>query len=306
MKIKTYLITLLLGTAILTLPIGQAQAGPSSDSNAKLIKALLDELQEKIDDADKKMIAHPNFIRDLQKLIDKYKAGFRMVFLEDDFADGDYTKNPKWIVEKGAFNVTPARRLLSRMKTAPVPEKRKAGQKKDAFKLILTEILKASEKQGEEKTETPSPGVPEVASIKTMARIAPAFEIDLSLSSGSHHGFMEIVLLGGKQAVSRYRLVYKSSPSPKRPIELIRERYGRQYIIESAVKFPDMDDGKFHRLQWIRDARGNMKVLVDGKVVLSTVELFYKDEFTGLRLVNRGGIYRWDTIKALQAPKINN
>ncbi len=306
MKIKTYLILLLLGTAILLLSLGQVQAGPSSDPNAQSIQSLLDELQEKVADADKKMIAHPNFIRDLQKLIDKYKAGFRMVFLEDDFSDGDYTKNPKWTVEKGTFSVSAGKKLLSQMKAAPAPKKQKVVREKDAFKLILTEILKSTEKQGKEKPEPLSTGAPQVAGIKTLAEIAPAFEIDLSLSSGSHQGVMEVVLLGGKPAVPRYRLVYKSSPSPERPIEIMRERNGRQYIIESAVKFPDLDDGKFHRMQWVRDTRGNMKVLVDGRQVLSTVELFYKDEFTGLKLVNRGGTYQWDTVKALQAPKTSN
>jgi len=306
MKLKPFLMILLLCMGMLTLSSGLLQAGASSDPNAQLMKSLLDKLQEKIDDADKKMIAHPSFIKDLQKLIDQYRAGFRSVFLHDDFSDGNYTKQPKWVVEKGTFSVTAGGKLLTRMKTKAAPVKQRSSKEKDAFKLILTEILKASDKQGQEKSKAPSAGVPEVASIKTMARIAPAFEIDLSLSSGSLQGTMEVVLLGGKQAVPRYRLIYKSSPSPERPIEIIRERNGRQYIIESAVRYPDLDNGRFHRMQWVRDARGNMKVLVDGKVVLSTVELFYKDEFSGLKLVNRGGTYQWDEVKALQAPPITN
>ena len=52
-----------------------------------------------------------------------------------------------------------------------------------------------------------------------------------------------------------------------------------------------------------RDVQGQMRVLVDGEEVLSTVELFYRDEFTGLALVNRGGLYEWGPIRAFKAPK---
>ena len=46
-----------------------------------------------------------------------------------------------------------------------------------------------------------------------------------------------------------------------------------------------------------------MKVLVDGQEIITTVEIFYQDEFGGLGLVNRGGTYEWGPIKVLQAPK---
>ncbi len=46
-----------------------------------------------------------------------------------------------------------------------------------------------------------------------------------------------------------------------------------------------------------------MRVLVDGEEVLSTVEVFYKDAFAGLQLVNRGGIYEWGPIRIMEAPK---
>ena len=44
-----------------------------------------------------------------------------------------------------------------------------------------------------------------------------------------------------------------------------------------------------------------MKVLVDGKEVLSTVEIFYRSDFTGLALVNRGGVYEWGPLQVYEA-----
>ena len=112
---------------------------------------------------------------------------------------------------------------------------------------------------------------------------------------------MEVMLMGGNPAVPRYRLVYHAAPSNTRPIEIIRERGGRQYTIESATQFPNLDDGAPHRIQWVRDDTGNMRVLVDDKEVLSTVEFYYRDDFSGLTLVNRGGDYEWGPIQVLQA-----
>jgi hypothetical protein len=46
-----------------------------------------------------------------------------------------------------------------------------------------------------------------------------------------------------------------------------------------------------------------MKVLVDGKEVLSTVEIFYTKGFSGISLVNKGGIYEWGPINILEATR---
>jgi len=167
--------------------------------------------------------------------------------------------------------------------------------------IILREILKATEEK-----ESDAPVKEEDAVIQTLVTIGAAFELDLSFASGSKWGAMEVVLLGGEPATPRYRMVYHPAASQDRPIEIIRERGSRRYIIESATQFPKLDDGEPHRLQWIRDVQGQMRVLVDGEEVLSTVELFYRDEFTGLALVNRGGLYEWGPIRAFQAPKASS
>lgn len=111
---------------------------------------------------------------------------------------------------------------------------------------------------------------------------------------------MEIVLLGGSPIAPRYRLIYKAAPSSKRPIIIVRVRDSGSYTIESATQYPVLDDGSLHKIQWIRDDEGHMRVLVDEKEVLSTVELFYRDDFKGLVLINRNGTYEWGPIKILK------
>jgi hypothetical protein len=114
---------------------------------------------------------------------------------------------------------------------------------------------------------------------------------------------MEIALLGGDPASPRYRMIYHAAASPERPIELIRERHSRSYLLDAATRYPSLDDGVEHRIRWMRDSDGNMRIFVDGQRVLQTVELFYREGFTGLALINRGGAYSWGPIRVFQSPR---
>lgn len=259
---------------------------------------LLDELDEKIKDADRRMIAHPKFLEELRAMVKQYRAKLRVVFLSEDFADGEYRRNPTWVVDSGTFQVTANRRLLSEVSAEKPPTTQPPTEKTSPLAGILKDILKPS---GEEaKTAAPTP-VPKEARIHTLATIGPAFEVELTMVSRSILGAMEIVLLGGDLNVPYYRVIYRPSPSRERPIEVIREREGRSYTIDTASQYPSLDDGAPHRIQWIRDSQGQMRILVDGKDVLSTYEFYYRGNFSGLALVNKGGIYEWGPIMVYQA-----
>jgi len=270
------------------------------DPNRKALVNLLDELERKINDADKRMVAHPNFLKDLQVLIKKYRSTLRNIFLKENFSDGDYTKEPKWEVVSGQFKITPSKRLWNTVIEERPVEKPAAKKKPDLFGILLQEVLKPTSDKEEEAAPTPEI---KAASIRTKVKIGPAFEVDISMVSESQRGSMEIVLLGGEKRIPLYRMVYNASPSSERPIQIFRERNSRSYLIDEAVKYPSLDDGVLHRLQWIRDTQGNMKVLVDGKEVLSTVEVFYKKNFSGLAIINSGGTYEWGPINIFEAPR---
>ena len=283
---------------LLTAPSTKAQPGALPDPNREALESLLVELRDKINDADKRMVAHPRFLEELRSLIKHYKTRLREVFLYEDFADGDYTQAQLWVVKAGQFKVTPTPRLRSRVH-AYRPSPKSSSQEKNApIGFILREIIRPG-KQKKEFDVRPVP-VQEEAVLQTLTRIGPFFELDMVFVSESTWGAMEVVLLGGSPPVPLYRLIYQAAPSKKRPIEIVRERDSRRYTIESASQYPVLDDGRPHRLQWLRNEQGHMSVLIDGQKVLSTVELFYRDDFSGLSLVNRGGIYEWGPIRILQ------
>ena len=268
------------------------------DPNSGTLIKLLDELESKINDADKRMIAHPNFLKDLQALVEKYRSKLRMVFLKEDFSDGNYTKNPKWQVVSGKFEITPSMRLGNSILVERPVDKSAQQESPDLFGMVLNEVLKSTTYNGEKK-EPSAEAKPE--SILTNIEISPDFEVDISIISKSNWGSMEFVLLGGEKNRPLYRMVYNASPSSKRPIQIFRERDSKSYLIDDAIKYPSLDDGSLHRIQWIRDNQGNMKVLVDDEAVLSTVEVFYNDNFSGFSIVNNGGTYEWGPIAILQA-----
>ena len=297
MKIIRFAILLFLTLWLFGTTPATAQPGSSPDPNREGLKSLLDELRQTIDEADKRMVAHPKFLDELRAMVERYKTRLREVFLYEDFADRNYTKDPTWVVKSGRFRITPDNRLWSQVSVirqkSPPP-----SQEEDPLGLLLKEIIRSTKKEKGDKLTTP---VQKKSVVQTLVRIGPAFEVDLSFVSQSTWGDMEIVLLGGDPPVHRYRLIYHAASSRKRPIEIIRERGSRRYIIESATRYPVLDDGSLHRLQWTRDGQGHMRVLVDGKEVLSTIELFYRDDFAGLQLINRGGTYEWGPIRVLQA-----
>ena len=302
----TVLVIVAAGTFLAAPSLLRAQTGNNTE-----LKSLLDELDKKVDTADQKMVAHPKFIEELRALIAKYKNRIRTIFLEDTFQDRDFKKNPKWTVRKGFFTVNDAGRLASRTDAYGQEPQEQAeeessgeGEAREPFQVILGEILKSRDRQsGKKPQEQTKRKREDEAALWSAARISPDFEVDLSVVSSSRWGSMEIVLLGGEPLKPRYRLIYYPSPSDQRPIEIIRERDGRQYTIESAVTYPEIDDGRLHTIRWIRNQRGDMTIRVDGKKVLSTVELYYRDSFGGIELVNRGGSYEWGPVRVMQAEK---
>ena len=270
------------------------------DPNKEALESMINELQQTIDDADKRMVAHPRFLDELREMVERYKAKLRNIYLFEDFADGDIIDDPKWSVVSGKFRITADSRLASQVFVdASFQGSASSSEETNPFAIILGEIARAQDKK---KAKKQGASTDESAVIQTLVPIGPAFEVDLTFTSDSSRGAMQIVLLGGTPAGAYYRLVYHASPSPDRPIKIIRQRGSQQFTIETATQYPNLDDGAPHQLQWIRDSAGNMRVLIDGSEVLNTVELYYKEEFSGLALVNGGGTYEWGPIQVLQAP----
>lgn len=269
-----------------------------ADTDKQNLVDLLDALDQKILKADEKMIAHPNFLDELRALVKQYRSKIHKIFISETFSDGDYHTNPVWVTDSGSFHINKSRRLASNIAVERPVSSRTSEEKSTTITEIFKDILLSTSEQ-KKKSETGS--VEKYARIYTLATIEPAFEMEFTFVSQSSWGSMEVVLLGGKQAIPWYRLIYHAAPSSERPIEILRERDAKSFTIETASQYPNLDDGLPHRIQWSRDVSGRMRVMVDGKEILSTYEIYYKDNFSGVAFVNRGGTYEWGPIQVLKA-----
>ncbi len=272
-------------------------------SNNTELKAMISELENKITEADKRMAEHLNFLDELRTIVGKYKSRIKELFFYDDFKDRNYTVNPEWIVKSGNFSINNAGKLSNSVITKVVEQEKDSSFEKEAIGLVLEGIFgnkneAESKKESEDSTQTTQSAI-----IYSKADIAPDFEINIEFISQrmDENGEMQIVLLGTDNLTPRYRLSYKKRGSQSRPIEIIRENNGRQFTIEAATKYPQIDDDKPHKITWVRYKDGTMNVLIDNDNVLETHEVYFKNKFTGIEIENNGGNYQWASIEVSKA-----
>ncbi|MCP4023940.1 MAG: hypothetical protein GY729_19010 [Desulfobacteraceae bacterium] len=285
-----------------------SSAAESQENTA--LKSMITELETKIKDADKRMVAHPTFLEELRELIEKYKASIRKLYFKDSFMDKNFSKAPKWTVTSGTFFVNDALRLSTSVYVEPSePQKETSTQQgtksveEQAIGLVLDNLFgtpkKEADTQDTQTQETKKETTP--ASILSKTDIPPDFEINVEFLSNSQWGDFEIILLGKKTFIPRYRLSYKAVSSGDRPMELIRESKKRKFVIEAATKYPATDDGKLHKISWIRYQNGAMTILMDNKVILETYEVYFRDNFTGISILNNGGSYEFASVEIFKA-----
>lgn len=298
--------TRILGGIILGLSILLFSSAVLAESTREdKLKNFITELETKIQYADKRMVAHPSFLDELRSLVAKYKSGLRTVFFKDGFDDGEFTKDPRWIVRAGSFSVNGNGRLASLVEQKPAaqdtPDEQDLSLEQVAVGILLDSVF------GSGKSKDPDPKAPEAppdpsqpAFIFTKAGFPPAFEFTMEFTlSGT--GETELLLFGEKKLVTRYRLRIRANDSGKDPVELIRQSDSRKFVVGAAARIPVIDDGKVHQLSWIRRTDGAMTVSIDGEAVLKTYEVHYRDDFTGFGIRNRGGSQQWDNVTIYNA-----
>lgn len=299
---------LLIGTILVfCLTFNPVFASAQPDQNKKL-KSLIAELETKIENADKKMIAHPSFLEELRDLVEKYKSQIRELFFKDTFNDGDYDNNPKWTVKSGEFSVNKAGRLSSFV-ALPTDEaqevdqsERKKSVEAEAVEILIDSFFGSSPKNETVHKKAPQSETVQPASIYTKKTIPPAFEMNVKFKSSPNSKF-DITLLGTNNLLPRYRLKIRADHSIEEPIEIVRESGSRSFTVDASNKFPVINDGEFHTLSWIRLTNGAMNVLIDGIKVLKTYEVYYRDNFTGFEITNNGGSHKWDSFTIFKALK---
>ena len=260
---------------------------------------MINDLDKIIEEGTTARAAHPGFLQDLNRIIDQYRIPQKLIFFADDFADNNFTKKPAWTVKKGSFSIDSNGSLYSSIAIRkPIAEEEtEPASESDRNLRILFGVL--NELTKDENGQQGQGGNGETqAIISSMALIENSFIMEFSFRSNSNWGSTSIGVTQGEDPQSGYHLVYQASPAENRPMQLIKYRYGKPYIIDEVHEnSPDLDDGADHTVQLVRSANGDMVVTVDNIEVMRTSDFSFRDDFAGVVIVNNGGSYSYDNIE---------
>lgn len=228
-----------------------------------------------------------------------------VTLFSDSFRDGDYTRNPRWQVASGEFQVQNgalySRHNVSQDVTQSLQQQQQQKRPEDLPLAILETLLQqATGPRTDNTTTTVTPELP-FAEIYLPQPISNAFTLTMQVSSLASSGRLELGPYQGANRDSGYRLVY--NPNDQRGIGLIRRTRSGFEIVETAGRPLNLEDGRSHQLVWSRDEGGNMTVSVDGATLLQTSDRTFRDDFSGFTLLNWGGEYVLDDITA-QGPDL--
>lgn len=296
--IVVYVICFILSTGFSAQAEDKNKYGQWQSPDERLEK-MINELDKIIDEGTKARAAHPGFLQELNSVVDRYRIPKKLVFFSDNFADNNFTENPAWSVKKGSFRINSYGSLYSAIATRkPEPEKETESESEGDRNLrilfgVINELAKDknTEQELEKKVDTQ-------ALISSKASITNNFIMDFTFRSNSDWGSTSIGVIQGDDPLSGYHLVYQASPAENRPMQLIKYRNGKPYVIDEVFEnSPDLDDDVDHKIRFIRRANGMMVVRVDKKELMRATDLSYQDDFSGVVIANNGGSYSYDNIE---------
>lgn len=217
---------------------------------------------------------------------DKTPEAVRQITLMDeDFADGDYSREPRWQVYSGVFSVRSGA-LHSQVVPVSAPAEVLPN---DVLFQVLKGILGST-------AGASTQGQPSAAALGTPVAIPNEFRIRMRLSTTADAGARFTFGPYQSQPSNGYQLVLEDFPRAV-PTILALNSGSQLRIISRGTAVSGLDDGRMHDIDWVRDATGNMTVSIDGQVVLQAKDNGFTQPFDGLVMVNASGSWAVDQIR---------
>jgi len=259
---------------------------------------LVDQLKELIRGAEQDRRSNPAITKQLRDLVRRYDWPWRVSLLYDDFRDGDYAYDPRWVVNHGEFRVARGAGLRSYLDPSTSGMYRTSDRRSESPALeLLGELLLGARERAVGETQSSSQSE---AEIFTRVGITKAFALKLQLNIKNYvdrKSRLEFGPFQGEERKSGYRLAYESGRTPS--LSLLRFGPNRSAVIEMVDQGIVVDDGVPHTLEWRRNNDGEMVVLLDSKEVMRTVDRAHDDPFDGFAVINKGGEFELKQVSIL-------
>lgn len=209
----------------------------------------------------------------------------QITLLDDQFADGEYLRDPSWQVLSGGFSV---RDGVLHSQVAPTPVVQEVLPNDVLFQ-VLKGLLS-------DPNAAPAQGQPSAAAIGTPVQIPNEFRIRVRLSATAAAGARFTFGPYQSQPSNGYQLVLEDFPRAI-PTILAASSGSQLRVISRGAPIGGLENGRMHDIDWIRDATGNMTVSVDGQVVLQARDNGFSQAFDGLVMVNASGSWAVDHVR---------
>jgi hypothetical protein len=247
------------------------------------LKGFVDKLNTMIDKAEQDSAADPVFLRDLRDLANGYDRPWSLNVLFDDFADGNYDKNPNWNVSVGRYFVEKGWGLRNAIDK---PKATSSGSSNnDAASILLGKILnKALGGSSTSGSGTSAPTLQPTA-IFSNTPISNAFSIEVDVSSWVNEGNFIIGPYQGSKRDIGYRLSYTVGGA----IELMTASTRGVRTLDVKQGPFKLEDQKVHKIQWTRGGDGMMIISLDGKKLFEVLDRSFRDPFNGFGMATNGG-----------------
>ena len=93
-------------------PVYEADVAPKGDDR---VQEFVDRLHAIVQRAEREHTADARILERLRNLVREYDRPWRVVLLDEDFRDGDFTVNPAWVITNSGFSVSPQMGLRTRL-----------------------------------------------------------------------------------------------------------------------------------------------------------------------------------------------
>jgi hypothetical protein len=274
-------------------PGAHAQGVTPGATTDERINRMVDDVKSVIGDAERRRSPDQQTISELKRIVQRYDWPWRVKLLQEEFRDGDMTRNPPWTVASGNFFVDAQLGMRSQeaVHRAAAPQPAAQPQPQGGFGgrvlgTVLDEMTRGQTPQGQAQPAAPSGRAETFVS----QSISNAFAVTLAFNSRSRDGGrIEFALFEGADRRAGYRLAYNPGASPR--LELIRATATGSGVVESTNAPLAWDDGANHRIQWTRTGDGAMQIQADGSTVMETSDRGITGAFDGFAVVNLGGDY---------------